>query len=196
MPAPVTGPDLPSLFTRLSAGDEEAFTTLFYHYTRQLYPFLLQKLRSDELAEELLQDIFLRVWVYREKWAGLESPEGYLFRMAANRVQDYFRDRQTQARQLQKAQPDDSAHWHPEPDMDLAEARRTLAEGVQRLPEQRRKVYELKQQGLHYEEIAGQLNISPNTVKNQLVQANRFLLEFLRERGLAVLLLILSWKRP
>jgi RNA polymerase sigma factor (sigma-70 family) len=79
--------------------------------------------------------------------------------------------------------------------MDLTEARRILMKGVGRLPAQRRKVYELKQEGLRYEEIADRLGISPNTVKNQLVEANRFLLEFLREHGLPVLLIILSWRR-
>jgi RNA polymerase sigma-70 factor (family 1) len=196
MSASFTGPDLRTLFTRLSSGDEQAFTELFHHYTRKLYPFLIQKLRSEALAEELLQDIFLRLWVYRQKLAGLESPEGYLFRMAANRVQDHFRDLHLRQSLLQNAQSGDTADWHPEPAMDLDAARRILAEGVERLPEQRRKVYELKQAGLPYEEIATQLQISTNTVKNQIVHANRFLLEFLRDRGLAVLLLILSWKRP
>ena len=199
MPIPAAGPDLSSLrslFDRLAGGDEEAFTALFYHYTRQLYPFLVQKLRSDELAEELLQDIFLRLWVHRSRLAGIDSPEGYLFKMAANRVQDYFREEGLRRRLRQNAQPGDSADWHPDKEMDLVEARRLLAEGVSLLPEQRRKVYELKQQGLHYDEIAGRLEISPNTVKNQLVQANRFLLEFLRDKGLGVLLLILAFKRP
>jgi len=196
MPEPVTGPDLHTLFTRLSNGDEQAFTELFYHYTRRLYPFLVQKLRSDELAEELLQDIFLRLWVFRAKLAGLQSPEGYLFKMAANRVQDHFRDQHLRQQLFQNAPSADPAGWQPEAAMDVSEARRVLAEGIRALPEQRRKVYELKQTGLRYEEIADQLDISPNTVKNQLVQANRFLLEFLRDRGLAVLLLILSWKKP
>lgn len=185
------------LFNRVAVGDEAAFTTIFYKYTRQLYPFLLQKLRSDVLAEELLQDIFLRLWVYREKLAGLESPQGYLFRMAANRVQDYFQEEYRKSRLIKSMLPaGDIADAHPQETMDITETRRVMAEGIQALPEQRRRIYELKQQGLRYEEIASQLNISPNTVKNQIVQANRFLLEFLRSKGLAVLLLILSWKRP
>jgi RNA polymerase sigma-70 factor (ECF subfamily) len=185
------------LFNRVALGDETAFTAIFYQYTRRLYPFLLQKLRSELLAEELLQDIFLRLWVYRERLAGLESPQGYLFRMAANRVQDHFQEEYRKASLLKSMQPaGDIADIHPQETMDIIEARRLMAEGIQALPEQRRRVYELKQQGLRYEEIASQLNISPNTVRNQLVQANRFLLEFLRSKGLAVLLLILSWKKP
>lgn len=193
----VSGPDQKALFLRLSKGDEEAFTTIFYHYTRQLYPFLLQKVRYGEVAEELLQDIFLRLWVYRERLAELDSPEGYLFKMAANRVQDHFRTQQqrfahfpSHLLSVEPAGPD------PGDAMDLSEARRILHEGIDQLPTQRRKVYELRQEGLRYDEIADQLKISPNTVKNQVVEANRFLMEFLRERGLPILLLILSWKRP
>jgi RNA polymerase sigma factor (sigma-70 family) len=198
MPKRLPGQDFKPLFDRLSTGDEEAFTILFYHFTQQLYPFLVQKLRSDELAEELLQDIFLRCWVYRERFAGLESPEGYLFRIAANRVQDHFGERKRR-QALQQAnlptQDAEAAGPHPAETMDLAEARRILIQGIGKLPAQRRKVYELKQEGLRYEEIADRLGISPHTVKNQLVEANRFLLEFLREHGLPVLLIILSWRR-
>lgn len=197
MSVPATGPDLQILFARLIAGDEEAFTQLFYHYTRKLYPFVLQKVRVPDLAEEIVQDIFLRLWVYRGKLAGIESPENYLFRIAANRVQDHFREMGMKAR-LQKELHQGASTFgpHPEESIDLAEARNLLAMGVASMPAQRKRVFELKQEGLRYEEIAAILNISPNTVKNHLVEANRFLLEFLRERGLPVLLLILSWHRP
>jgi len=69
-----------------------------------------------------------------------------------------------------------------------------LAEGVEMMPLRRRRVYALRQQGLSYEEIGGELGVSPNTVRNHLVEANRHLLEFLRKRGLGVLLLILTWR--
>jgi len=184
------------LFERVAHGDEEAFTTLFFHYTKKLFPFLLKKLRSDELAEELLQDIFLKLWIYRERLTGMESPESYLFRITANRVSDYFRgEHKKKQMQFSGALSDEDPADDPLEPMDIREARRILEEGVRALPEQRRKIYNLKQAGYHYREIADQLDISPNTVRNQLVNANRFLLEFLRGRGLGVLLLILSWQR-
>src|SRR5258708_18124035 len=148
MPAVVTAANLHELFAGLGGGDEEAFTRLFYHYTPQLYPFVLQKLRSEDQAEEIVQDIFLKRWVYRENLAGLDSPQNFLFRMAANRVRDHFREELQKARLRQGLQP--PTELQPETSMDIAEARRVLQQGIQALPEQRRKVYKLRHDGLRY----------------------------------------------
>lgn len=190
-----TGPEIIELFYRVAAGDEDAFTSLFYHYTPQIFPFVRQKVRDEAQAEEIVQDIFLRLWVYRDRLATLEAPQDYLFRIAANRVKDHFRDMALRVRMQQRLATEGALEADPTEAMDLGEARRTLAEGVETLPVQRRRVFELRQQGLSYEEIGRELGVSPNTVRNHVVEANRYLLEFLRTRGLGVLLLILTWRR-
>lgn len=185
------------LFDRVATGDEVAFNELFYQYARELHPFLLNKLRSAGEAEELLQDIFLKVWVYRERFSGLASPEGYLFRIASNRVKDHFREESKKILLHNHLQTtEEIVTGDPAEPMELREAKFALYEGVSRLSCQRRRIYELKQEGLRNKEIADLLKTSPHTVRNQLASANRFLLEFLRRRGLGVFLLILNWKFP
>ena len=84
-------PDEKELFTAIAKGDEVAFTKIFYHYNKRLYPFVLSLLHSEVWAEEVVQDVFLKLWSSRQKLAEVESPQSYIFRMAANRTLDYMK---------------------------------------------------------------------------------------------------------
>ena len=174
------------LFRRLSEGDERAFTEIFLHYSRQLFPFVLKKLKSDQLAEEALQDIFLKLWLNRVKLASFENPEGWLYRVASNTILDHFRHMAHRAKMLEnrpdKAQLPLTPSLYAE--IDFNEAKKKRDEAVEQLPAQRKAIYELRQQGLTYEEISIRFNLSVNTVKNQLISANRSIREFLLAHGI------------
>ncbi|SFE40736.1 RNA polymerase sigma-70 factor, ECF subfamily [Chitinophaga sp. CF118] len=183
------------LWHRCAAGDEMAFTTLFYHYNRLIYPFVLQKVRSETIAEEIIQDTFLKLWTGREHIALLESPDGYLFRIAANRTLDYLRkqareqhflDRYIDKTPEQAEDPEKSIYYN--------ETRKAVEEAIQQLPSQRQTIYLLRQEGLSYSEIAEKLGISPNTVRNQLVSAMQFIRTFIQEKGISILVLFSLWK--
>ena len=170
-----------------------AFTRLFYHYNRRIYPFVLQKVKSEEIAEEIIQDTFLRLWTGRANLADMEAPDGYLFKIAVNRTLDHLR-KQAREQQFLDIYRDDTQSVDIEKSLYDNETRKALAEAVDQLPAQRRKIYLLRQEGYSYLEIGEQLNISPNTVRNQLVSAMQFIRTFIQQKGISILVLFTLWK--
>ncbi len=175
---------LRALFHQLAEGDHTAFTELFYYYNARLYPFVLKKVKQPAIAEELVQDIFLKLWTNREGMAGMDNPEGYLYRMAANRVLDYFKKMAREAKLTVQAGEVKSENTILSA-IDLRQVEQAVADAVRRLPGQRQRIYQLREQGLSYAEIAEMLGLSANTVKNQLVEASRFIRHYLRQRGIS-----------
>ena len=76
------------MLQRTAEGSREAFEKLYAHYYAGLYRFIAFIIDSHEDTEEIIQDIFLKVWVKKETLVGIRSFEDYLFRMARNRVFD------------------------------------------------------------------------------------------------------------
>ncbi|HJT74150.1 MAG TPA: RNA polymerase sigma-70 factor [Chitinophaga sp.] len=182
------------LWRRTAAGDEMAFTRLFYHYNRVIYPFVLKKVRSESIAEEIIQDTFMRLWAGRETIAGMESPDGYLYRIAANRTLDYLRKLSREQHFLDRYTGPAESPENLEDNIYYNETRKALAEAVEQLPAQRRTIYLLRQEGFSYLEIAEKLKLSPNTVRNQLVSAMQFIRTFIQEKGISILVLFSLWR--
>ncbi|MGN7721216.1 RNA polymerase sigma factor [Chitinophaga sp. 22620] len=185
----------PEIWRRLAAGDEAAFTVLFYHYNRRIYPFVLRKVKSDSAAEEIIQETFLKLWASREQIAVMHSPDGYLYRIAVNLTLDHLRK---QARNQDFLDTLKNSAWqapaHIEQHLYYRETKLALEKALEQLPPQRKTIYLLRQEGLTYEEIAAQLQISPNTVRNQLVSAFRSIREYLQGQGISMLIVLLLWK--
>lgn len=181
-----------ALFSRIAEGDEEAFTTIFYRYTSRLSPFITQLLQSDSWAEEIIQDIFMRLWQNRTELADIKHPSAYLYQMASNRTLDYIKRNARQVKlQYYAARRIDMDANTTEQAMDFREADQLLKDAVGRLSPQRRKVYQLaREEGLSHSDIAAQLNISKNTVRNHVAEALQEIREYLNEKGVVVVLLI------
>src|SRR5690554_5839468 len=80
-----------ALLAELSEGSEMAFTKIFDHYRPRIYSVALKMLKSASLAEEVVQEVFLKVWMLREEMATITNFEGYLFIMARNNIYDRFK---------------------------------------------------------------------------------------------------------
>lgn len=191
------------LLTQLKAGDEHAFTRLYHMYSKQLYLTIFRLVKSDKIAEELLQELFVKLW---EKRAGLTIQSnigGYLNRMGANLVFDFYRKAtkdQLVKEQLiaffSDVQTDHQPAQESEAETDTVNQLVTLME---QLPPQRKKVFELcKIQGKSYLEAGQQLGISVSTVNDHIVKATRLLRTQLMERNTfsAFLLLLLLTGSP
>lgn len=193
MPANLTH-NAKELFRQIAEGDEAAFTHAFHHYSRFIYPYIVKKIQSADIAKEIIQETFLRLWIYRDALKETVSPEGYLFRIVSNLLQDHFRKQQREFKMLHavKMQQELSDLHQTDRDVTYAETQRIVDKAVASLPPQQRHVYDLKQEGFSYEEIAGKLGISVNTVKNHLVKAGRSIKSFVKKKGLSLLLWIFS----
>lgn len=90
MPSSTNIPNERELLALIAADDEAAFEQIYHHYNRLLFPFILNKSKSQELAEEMVQDIFLKIWAKRKTLPAIDNFRSYLFTMAVNAVYTYL----------------------------------------------------------------------------------------------------------
>jgi len=161
------------LFRRLADGDEEAFRQLFHHYNRLLQPFAVKLTRSTQAAEEVLQEVFLKIWAHRSKLAELDNPKAYIIRIVSNESINYLR-LLVKDHRLFEAMKQLPAAGYSSPEQTLAyrETERLIQEAVDQLPAGCQQIYRLsRDENKRIPEIASSLNLSDSTVKNQLVKA-------------------------
>ncbi len=150
--------------------------------------------KDTDVAEELLQDVFLKVWNSREKIDIERSFKSWIYAIAINTVYDHYRKLSRDARLQQELINQFSEIYQSADDDFIYEQRRELLEkALHEMPPQRLAVFKLcKLQGKSYQEAALELSISPSTVSNQLVQATKFLKNYIfNSKPLTIL--ILSW---
>lgn len=161
------------MFRLIALGDEPAFAELFRRYDRRIYPFVLKMIKSPILAEEITQEIFIKIWRHRESLSVIEQPESYILTIAARHTLDQIKKRLNEHKMLQRFSAGLSpTHNEPEELLLLKDTEELIQRAVDQLPPQQKSVYLLsRQQGLSYEEIGQELKISPHTVRNHLVKA-------------------------
>jgi len=193
-------PDERMLFARMAKGDEEAFAEIFYHYTALLQPFILNMTRSEADTEEIIQDLFLQLWMQREKMPEIGNYRAYIFTASNNRVYTWLKRR---ARELRLSAEAGSGvadqDSRLEEALDLKESMALITEAVDRLPPQKKLIWRLsREEGLSHEQIAGQLGLSKNTVKNHMVAAIRMVRKYLQEHseeaGAIAGVLVMMWE--
>lgn len=162
------------LLLHLSVGNEEAFEEIYAFYSPVLYCKLLKLLKSRFYSKELVQVVFLKIWVNRKSIQSEKSFRSYLFKIATNCAYDFFRkaarDRDLQA-QLIKVSP--SYYSHIEEDLNNKENFKVLFLAINSLSNKRKIIFQLcKIDGKSYDEVSRLLDISLSTVSDHIVKAN------------------------
>jgi len=175
-------PDEKQLFARMARGDEAAFEEIFHHYNRRIYPFILKRTKSATIAEEITQEVFLKLWANRESLPPIENHTSYIFTMTTNKTYNYLRKLAGEGRMLRQVwQNMNEFNNITEETIDFRGTEEIINQAVEQLPPQRKKIYLLsRQQGFTHEQIAQELDISRSTVNNQLLEALRFIREFIQ----------------
>ena len=157
----------------IRAGDPTAFEALFHAYHAGLCSFAYRYLGARDLAEEIVQEVFLCVWERRESWHVRTSVRSYLLTAVRNAALSYLRhERVVRRRQHEIPWPQDALVPSPEVRALEAETITAVRDAVGRLPERCRMVFTLhREQGLTYLEVAEVLGISPRTVEVQIGRA-------------------------
>jgi RNA polymerase sigma-70 factor (family 1) len=182
------------LIKELAAGDEQAFRAIFDHYKAPFHAAAFKMTRSAHIAEEIVQEVFVTIWLKRRLIGDANHPENYIFTILHNCIYTHFRklasERQMKS-QLKKEQ--DEGEELIESLLLEKENKAILENVISQMPPQQRLVYKLaKQEGWSREEIAQGLNISPNTVRNHLAAAVQFLRSYFK-KGASVIIWAVTW---
>jgi RNA polymerase sigma-70 factor (ECF subfamily) len=166
------------LVSRIRSGDIAAFETLYEQSAPGLLGFAYAQLRSRELAEEFVQELFLNLWRHRQKWVLTRSLTAYLFGALRNRIASY---RRTTAalHELRQTTDDAALVLHEIPGLERTDDRvreddllRALDRAVAALPPRCRETFLLvRQQRLSYAETAAIMGISVKAVEMNMVRA-------------------------
>ena len=162
-----------NFFFNRNPGSEATFTAIFREHEYKLYTLVLKLTKSDQYAKDIIQEVFLKLWAQRDHIQEIENMEAWLYRVTENKVVDFLRKVSADARLKQ-------AIWHnlreiinePQSQIEAKECNHIIQKAIDQLPPQRKIIYRLnRERGMNYREIAGELNLSRHTVKNQLSSA-------------------------
>jgi RNA polymerase sigma-70 factor (family 1) len=157
-----------SVLLHVAEGDEKAFSLLYYKYHHRLGIYLYQLTSSRPFAEEILQDVFCKVWEKRDQLPAIENFQAWLFTIAKNQALNALRSMVTE--RLQKKIWEKNQVNVPSMDQLTAEDQLQLIDkAISQLPPQQKKVFMLSRyKRLKYIEIAQELNLSKETIKSYL----------------------------
>lgn len=184
------------LLEAVGAGNEAAFKILFDTYRNKLFYYIARFIKSDVIAEELVMDVFMKIWIGRELVTRIDDIDSFLFRVAHNKSIDFLRSaaKDEQLKTLLWNEIALNSRESADSVVMVREFEEKLREAVSLLSPQRKKVYALsREQNLTHDEIAVSLNISKSTVNNHIVEAQRFIRTYLvNSMDLAIVILLIS----
>ncbi|MBO9150768.1 RNA polymerase sigma factor [Chitinophaga sp. GCM10012297] len=182
------------LLEHIATGDEQAFAVIFNKYWPAVYSAALVIAKSPALAEDISQEVFTRLWETKEKARNIGNVKAFLFiaarnliinRLSRQKVEEAYR-----AYQLHHS-PGTSGEEH---DLDYQQLEQRLRTAIERLPPRQQRAFLLsREQGLTYEQIAEQMQISRDTVKEHIIKALASLRKSLHEHDALILLLLLEF---
>ena len=153
----------------LRNGSHKAYGDVFVAYYGKIKFFINGFIKSDDIAEELAQDIFLRLWENRASIDTTKSFGFFLYTMARNSTFNFIKHQSVHDTYVQRTLYSSDLALSPEEQVYAHEIELLISMAVSKMPEQRKRIYELsRQEGLENDEIAKRLNISKKTVENQL----------------------------
>jgi len=167
---------------------------LYSHYYNGLYRFVFFVLKSQEDAEEIIQDVFLKIWVKRQTLTGIRSFEDYLFRMAKNRIFDTSRQSRTRLKLIRQiALHTEEGAESTFNDLLFQQYHTAAQEAINQLSPRKKQIFLMNARDeLTAREIAGRMGISMPAVKKQLHEANHFIKDYLRKNA-GWLLFLIYW---
>lgn len=189
-------PQEQGLLKRVATGDADAYTILFQHYSTHVYDVAMVYLKDGHVAREIVQEIFLKIWIKQKEMETVLNFSDYLFILTRNHIYDGFKKQMVRLKaydrhfQHQPEALNDTENFLMQRDYE-----KLLDSAVSQLPPARKKVYQERKQGYSNEEISQRLNISIHTVKKQMSLAVHFVRAFVKaqlQREMLPILLIIS----
>ncbi len=175
------------LISELRNGDKGAFKQLFEHYYPLFFSFSVKILHDEFLADDVIQNVFVRIWVYREKLDSSRSIRNYLLVSVRNEIYAHFRN--AFMNNSEPLSPDHVSASSLEDDLSASDLKYRINEVVLQMPPRRREVFMLSRvNGLSNAEIAERLGISVRTVEKHIELSLRHIR---RQLSIPVILLLM-----
>ncbi|HVU54005.1 MAG TPA: RNA polymerase sigma-70 factor [Puia sp.] len=161
------------LLDLVADGDEKAFARLFELYADITYGFAILHTKTSDSAEEVVQDIFLKLWLKRDKLREIQHFRDHLFIITRNHIIDRLRKNLREKKyQLQLARHFKEAASSPEQQMIFKESGEMIEKAVAMLPPRQQVIYRLRRnEDMSLDEIARKMDLSRLTVRNHLNKA-------------------------
>ncbi len=186
--------DEKTLVKALKNGDKVAFEEIFRIYHKQLYFFCYSFLHQKEDAENITQDVFVKLWLKRATIDTEKSFSGFLFTMTRHLALNHIRATIHRQILMQEALYDNPAVYNQaEAKVSYNKIKQALNQLINQLPPKRKEIFLLsREEGLSHLEISKHLNISVHTVESQMTKALKFIRKSLGNL-IAMLLVLLSF---
>lgn len=167
-----TEPSYPDkeLFLLIAEGDEQAFTRFFLKWATPLSHYAKKILQNDTSAKDVIQEVFIKLWLYRDKLPLVEQPSAWLKKVVTNQCLQMLEKNAANDKRLSALSATGFQQQEdPLPALDFREVRQTLSEVIEQLPAQRRTIYRMnREEGKTTKEIAEALSLSHGYVRNAL----------------------------
>ena len=179
------------LVEKLQGGDLHSFDLLFRKYGEKLFGFAFRYLKSENDAEELVQDVYIKIWESRAKLKKEASFRSYLFTIAYHEICKIFRRRNYHKLYLKEIMSGEGNTIGYEADQFTAPSLEQIEYWVDKLPSRRKEIFFRRyKEGKCSREIAAEMGISPGTVDNNISEALRYIRKNLGRSTLEILLFI------
>ena len=170
------------LLRQVARHDEKAFKALFEAYQSRLYHYIIGIVKSKETAEEMVIDVFLKIWQHREMLAGVERFDAFLFRIAFNQSVDFLRRAARDPKIKDILWQDIELAGGPSSDEPVLvkEYEVKLKEAIGLLSPQRQLIFRMsREKNFSHSAIAQKLQLSKYTVSNHISESLRFIRAYL-----------------
>ena len=167
----------PLLIREMRSGSEEAFILLYRYYSPKLYVNIKRMVHDPVVTEELVQELFTKIWEKKDSKGIKENFTGYMYRIAQNLVHDFFRKLKKDQLLLERFRSwaeEKAEYKNAEDILQQQQYFAILNNAIEHLPVQQKKAYKLvREEGYSYKKAAENMGISPFTVKEYLALANK-----------------------
>lgn len=185
------------LVTLLTLNNEDAFRELYLRYKDKLWHYCFSFLKSEDETEDMIQEVFIRIWEFRSFLDPALSISSFIYTVARNKMLNFFRDMDVEL-QLKKTIFQKTLDEETDADSDLIfdEYQQILSDAIEKLPSRRKRIFHMSRvENLSHKEIASNLGISVYTVQEHISESLRFIKAYFLQHAdltLGVMLFIIS----
>lgn len=180
------------LLNQLSRGEEPAFNALYKAYSRPLFLRVVNMIKSEDDAQEIIQELFIKLWQNRETINSIKSFQAYVYTIANNLVYNYFRKISYDQSLIDKLLLNAASHYLDGQELlENKESAEIFQKAINQLSPQCKKVFQLcKIEGKSHKEVAQLMGISMPTVNSHMTNAVKSIREYiLKNQDIAIVLM-------